>query len=244
MPRSLGGYDPRMLRRLLRDPVIVGGVIAVSFVGLAVLWHKQVREQVFPKNFAVVEDGELYRSGGLTPTMLRAVIRDYEIKTVIDFGGYKPGSLHERTARHIADSTGVQRYSLRLLGDGTGDPNNYAAALTLIQDPSNHPVLVHCAAGAQRTGACVALYWKVLRGEKLQVGLPASKERGHDPNDNPRMWPYVADWWPKIEKSVHAGGPASGYWIEYEGRRESSLEIIRTELEQGNGAGADMIVFD
>lgn len=226
-----------MIQRLKQDPVVIGLLIAAVVTSIAVFWHKQVREQVFPKNFAIVESGELYRSGGLTPTMLRAVIRDYDIKTVIDFGGYHPNSLHEKAARYIGDNAVEQRFEFRLRGDGTGDPNNYAAALSLIQDPKNHPVLVHCAAGAQRTGACVALYWKVLRGRELIEKLPKSTERGHDPNDNPRMWPYVADWWPDIEESVQAGGPAQGYWIKYDGDRATSIQVIQSELTGKNGSG-------
>ena len=45
-----------------------------------------------------------------------------------------------------------------MYGDGIALYDEYDQALAVLADPALHPVLVHCARGAFRTGAVIALY--------------------------------------------------------------------------------------
>ncbi len=54
--------------------LIFGGPIAYS-------WHRQM----LYRNFRVVEEGKLYRSGQLSLDALQRTIKEYQIKTVISF---------------------------------------------------------------------------------------------------------------------------------------------------------------
>lgn len=165
--------------------VLTVGLTVGLFVGLGAWFVVHgVVPNVLPKNFGVVEPGVLYRSGELTPAAMRRVVDRYGIRTVIDLRGFTPAdreSLPEgspwrdpsaaahgdddaddRFAQLVADSLGVRRvnpeHGLGLYGDAGGDWRNYAEALAVIEDAANWPVLVHCAAGAQRTGCLVVLY--------------------------------------------------------------------------------------
>ena len=137
--------------------LIIGIIAAVVGAGVYV-WEEHLEDIIVPRNFGTVVDGSIYRSGRLTPQTLEKVVEAHGIKTVIDFGGYHAGSDVEAAIFATDERLGLERTQLPMIGDATGDPNHYAQALRMMADPANHPMLVHCAAGSERTGACIALY--------------------------------------------------------------------------------------
>lgn len=165
-----------------------------------------VRDNVWPRNFGVVEAGKVYRAGRLTPTATATLVREHSIKTIIDLGAYEGDASREKIAADTARALGVTRHVFTLDGDGTGHPMGYVEALRLMSDPANQPVLVHCAAGAQRTSVCVMLYEKIYHAVPLEQGLEAAAEHKHDPAKNPKLWPYVQRWSAAIENAVRSGG--------------------------------------
>jgi hypothetical protein len=118
------------------------------------IWEGGFKYQVFPKKFATVVEGKIYRSGNIADHLLAGVLRKYKIKTIINLAG--PGKYEEETARRL----GVKILYFPLSGSGIGDVNNYVQAVAVMNSAcmENRPVLVHCDAGAQRTGGVVAVY--------------------------------------------------------------------------------------
>jgi tyrosine-protein phosphatase SIW14 len=111
------------------------------------------------KKFAVVADGALYRSGLLNPDQLEQAIDRYQIRTVFSF------TFTERQEQEkVCAAKGVKRYFAYLPGDGVGPDDPYLRFIEIASDPANHPILVHCSAGVQRTGGAVALYRTVIEG--------------------------------------------------------------------------------
>lgn len=190
---------------------LVGVIVAVAVVlGGWTAWDTGVRPNLFPKNFGVVEPGRLYRSGALTPAATRLVHERHKIKTIVDLGAYDKDPAGERVAQRTAEALGIRRFAFRLEGDGTGNPNMYVEALRIITDPANAPVLVHCAAGAQRTGGCVVLYRTIEQGVSLDEAYGETDEYGHSPRDNPKLKPYLDEWAARIAESVRTGRPIPG----------------------------------
>ncbi len=146
-----------------------------------------------PKNFGVVQDGAIYRSGELEPGSLEWLADRKHIKSVIDLGAYDPGSEHERTMRELAGELGLNRYEFRMHGDAKGDPQDYARVLALLADPANQPAVVHCAAGAQRTGMAVLLYRTIVEGVPVGEAYQETLGFGHDPADNERFLTYLIE---------------------------------------------------
>lgn len=169
----------------------MGLAAAVGLSLAAWAYFGWVRPNTIPRNFGVVEAGKVYRSGALTSAATRRVHDEYAIRTIVDLGGYDKDPIGERIAARTADALGVRRYVFNLEGDGTGNPNAYVAALRVMMDPANQPVLVHCSAGAQRTSGCIMLYMDVAHGQPLEATYPDSQNYGHDPGDNPRLLPFV-----------------------------------------------------
>ena len=148
--RLAGALAPwRTLPRLRRP----AAGVPVLLVTLAVLagWvhHKHIRW----KRFAAVEPGVLYRSGTLQPWQMRAAIGRHGIRTVYSF----THTLHA-DERVLCRELGVTHHFHYLAGNGIGPDDPYLHFLEVMADPANHPVLVHCSAGVQRTGGAVALY--------------------------------------------------------------------------------------
>jgi tyrosine-protein phosphatase SIW14 len=118
------------------------------------------------KKFDVVADGTLYRSGLLSPDQLAEAIDRYRIRTVFSFTF---GDRREQ--EKVCTAKGIKRYFAYLPGDGVGPDDPYLRFIEIASDPANHPILVHCSAGVQRTGGAVALYRTVMgnRGRPDQV---------------------------------------------------------------------------
>jgi protein tyrosine/serine phosphatase len=53
------------------------------------------------------------------------------------------------------------------------------------------PVLVHCAAGAQRTGGVVALYRLLVQGKSPEFAFAEMQKYKYDPRRSPKLLEYV-----------------------------------------------------
>jgi hypothetical protein len=191
------------LKHFLRNAAAVALVVAAAIW----FWRYGVRDHVIPRNFGVVEAGQIYRSGRLTPRATEQVVREHRIRTIIDLGAYTGDPVSTRVAEQTARALGVRRVVFTLEGDGTGDPQQYADALRIMTDPASQPVLIHCAAGAQRTSVCIMLYRRIFQGVPLEQSLGEAMEHRHDPRDNPALWAYVTRWADAIERAVRDGTP-------------------------------------
>lgn len=189
--------------RFARNAGLVGAILFL--VGLFIV--QGVVPHVVPKNFGVVEEGVLYRSGELTTTALASVVRERGIRTIVDFGAHDHDPDDERREQRTAEILGVDRHVLNLNGDATGDPNRYAEALRIMSDPDAQPILVHCAAGSQRTGCAVALYRSLVQGWDDGRALAETTEYRHDPEDNPRLPRMYRAWKAEVGRALESGAP-------------------------------------
>ncbi len=194
--------------RFTRNALIIAAVVGLG--GWA--WVANISPNLHPKNFGVVAEGEVYRAGRLTPEAIRRVAREHGVRTIVDLGAHHAGSAGERREAMTAAALGITRYEFPLFGDGTGDPNQYARALRVMTDPDAQPVLVHCAAGAERTGVAVALYRMLAENATLESAMDDAREYRHDPAGNPRVREMLETWRDPIAEALATGGV-----IPYEG---------------------------
>lgn len=187
--------------RFLRNAAVV--IITACVIAFVV--RQSVIPNLIPKNFGVVREGEIYRAGELTPAALAKVVREHDIRTIVDLGAYDEHSPADRREQATADALGVTRHRYFLYGDGTGDPDSYLKALRVMTDPDAHPVLVHCSAGAQRTGGAVVLYRCIVAGEDFERAYAEASDYRHDPADNPKLRPMLERWIGPIEDAYREG---------------------------------------
>ena len=169
-------------------------IAALIIVVAAVAWHKVVEDLVIPKKFGVVEPGSIYRSGQISFALMEKVLTKYGIKRIVALTGEKKDDIDVKTEIETARKLGIELLRYPMAGNGTAnDPNLYVhAVIALDESVKEHkPVLVHCAAGAQRTGGVVAVYRLLIQGKQPDEVIAEMKKYGHDPQDNPALFAYL-----------------------------------------------------
>ncbi len=153
------------------------------------VWKHFLEDRFIPKRFGVVEQGQIYRSGRLNEALIEDTLKQYRIAEIIDLTGHDPGNAEQQAEIRASQQLGIERIELSLHGDGTGDIRNYAQAIARIDEATHHnkPILVHCAAGTQRTGGVIAAY-------RLLVQNKATREVYQE------MTEY--DWRPQRDQAV------------------------------------------
>lgn len=131
-------------------------VVAVAVCGLAGFGGYSWWAAQYPKRFAMVEPGRLYRSGEVTPAQLARLRETYGIERVICLlATESPEAQAEHTA---AQKLGLDWHNIPMGGDGTSTSPQRDQLRALLLDPNAPPTLVHCAAGTNRTGLAVGMY--------------------------------------------------------------------------------------
>lgn len=143
-------------RKLLKLALILCACIAAGVL----IWEELLEDRVVAKRFGVVEPGKIYRSGQISSYLIEPVLSDNKIEKVIALNGSDLQKPYLKTEVETAKKLHIDHQVLYLIGDGTGDVEDYAEAVAEIMrcEKAGKPVLVHCAAGAQRTGGVIAAY--------------------------------------------------------------------------------------
>lgn len=120
----------------------------------------------YPKRFDVVDPGRVYRSGEVRPEQLERLAQEREIRSVLSMlNPSAPESVAERAA---AERLGLRWQNIPLTGDGASTPQDREQIRDFLCDQRNQPVLIHCAAGVNRTGLAVGMYRLHVQGWTLE----------------------------------------------------------------------------
>jgi len=114
-------------------------------------------------NFAEVSRGRLYRSSQPTPGGLALAKERFGIRTVVNLRVF-------HSNRKEAEALGLQYHRIPFAAwHVTSD--EVVRFLWIVSDPANHPILVHCQHGADRTGAMVAAYRIFAQGWETERAI-------------------------------------------------------------------------
>jgi protein tyrosine/serine phosphatase len=175
----------------MSDPIIKPGsrrtaallALAVLFgVGGATYWTST---EEGAKNFGIVEPGSIFRAGQISPSLIKKTFEENRIKIVVDLTVPVATDTEQQAELAAAKELGVEHLTFPLRGDGTGDIARYADAIEAIQRArkENKPVLIHCSAGAQRTGGVVAGYRMLVEGKPPDEARAEMVRYGWKPTD-------------------------------------------------------------
>ncbi len=161
-------------------------IILILLIGGAIwVWEEVLEYHIIPKRWGTVEAGHIYRSGRLSTTLVEKMFRKYSIDVVVDLTSAIPSDEEQ-----IAEESAVKELKIRhvrfpLGGSGTGDIRNYAGAIAAMVEARkrNQTVLVHCEAGAQRTGGVVACYQMLIEGKPIEYVYDHMQDYGWEPDD-------------------------------------------------------------
>ena len=157
--------------------LLIGILIAVVIAGGAVLHHK-----LGPYHFKVVKPGMLYRSGWMKPEHEEKIIEKYGIKTVVNLclPDEELGANNHSVEAGICERTGATLVNIPMPGNTPPTDAQLAEWLGLLYSEPSHPILVHCAQGAIRTGMMVAVYRIDYQKEDNATVLKTLDTMGHD----------------------------------------------------------------
>jgi tyrosine-protein phosphatase SIW14 len=148
--------------------------VVALVAGFPFLYARQRHETY--RNFRVVEEGVLYRSGQMTPDGLARVCREKGIKTVISLRDEDKQADDVDDEKGVCERNGVEKYEVIPPKQWEEEADRRVPMTTNLNQflinleakrpaPSGEPkdfyprpILIHCFAGIHRTGAHVAVY--------------------------------------------------------------------------------------
>jgi protein tyrosine/serine phosphatase len=153
-------------RRRLRILAVTAGALVLA--AGTVSW---VHRDFLFRRFAAVREGVLYRSQLLDAETLRGKVERHGIRTIVNL-------THQQEAdMRVAEETGA-RY-VWLHSEQVPRPEITRAFLAILDDPANHPVLVHCQHGSGRTGVMAALFRMEYEGWSAEDAIREARLYSH-----------------------------------------------------------------
>ena len=158
-----------LVRLLMALAVLLGALLA--YPGYTIFCNA---------NFHTIVSGEAYRSGQMDAAQLSRAIQAYGIKSLINLRGTNAPAYY-RGEIETAKRLGVRHYDFSLSATDEITMSQMDEIIRTLREAPK-PVLIHCKAGADRTGLVSALYCLTLKGETpAQANRELSIWYGHIP---------------------------------------------------------------
>jgi protein tyrosine/serine phosphatase len=186
------------------------GFLVVSILvaaGGIYLWRAVIEDYVIPRNFGVVKEGLIYRSGRISARLIKDTLQKHRIQVILSLEHDNRDNPDQIAERQAAAELNIEKKVFPLKGNGTGDPEIYAGAVAaLIQaERENKPVLVRCAGGTQRTGGVIAVYRLLVEKKDPSFVIQELKQYKWKSRDTDLL-NYLNENLAQIAESLHQKG--------------------------------------
>ncbi|MBN8954393.1 MULTISPECIES: dual specificity protein phosphatase family protein [unclassified Rhizobium] len=149
MPKMSSVFAQRLLR-VGRGALVAAGAFLVVAGGF-------YAHMLWTTNFHPVIAGELYRSSQPSATTIAEFQKQYGIKTILNLRGGNSG--HHWYDNEVAEAKALNINHIDFHMSSSRElTQQQAAQLVEIMRDAPKPLLIHCQAGADRTGLASALY--------------------------------------------------------------------------------------
>jgi protein tyrosine/serine phosphatase len=132
-------------------------------------------------NFHPITHGEAYRSAQLDRDELEYYIKKYNIKSILNLRGKNQDAPWYMEEKKVSAKHNVQHYDVSLSASYEPTEDDVRKLMEIFKH-TPRPILIHCQAGADRSGL-VAAMWKVIvdKEPKSEAGKQLSILYGHLP---------------------------------------------------------------
>jgi protein tyrosine/serine phosphatase len=178
-----------MNRRRLTWLVVILAVVALGVWD----WDVILKDHFIARRWGVVVPGAVYRSGQISETLIKPTLEKNGIRVVVDLTGEESGSSRQQAEIRACEELGIEHLRFPLNGDGTGNITNYALALSAVRkaQAERKPVLVHCAAGSQRTGGAVYFYRTLIEQQPPDSAFAEMQKYDMRPRHDKALVDYI-----------------------------------------------------
>ncbi|MCL4478584.1 MAG: dual specificity protein phosphatase family protein [Deltaproteobacteria bacterium] len=142
-----------MFKNIKKKLLIAASIFLVSLAGYA--WY-----ETWQGNFHAITRNEAYRSAQLDKNELKHYIRRYNIKSIINLRAKRVNEHWYKTEIEASKTYNVTHYDIPLSAEHEPDVQEINQLIHIFRI-AQRPVLMHCKAGADRSGLAAAI-WKVI----------------------------------------------------------------------------------
>ncbi len=146
---------------------MVVGLVTLALAGCGYGVYDNFAPLRLTDNFHVIEWGRAYRSAQLDTETLGLLIDFLDIKTVVNLRGENESEPWYDNERTLLEARGVEFVDIRMSANELPP----RAELLKLYDTfltAEEPILMHCRAGADRTGAAAAIWRMVVLGDSRE----------------------------------------------------------------------------
>lgn len=151
-------------------------------------------------NFHTITAGEAYRSAILDRDELEYYVKKYSIKSIVNLLGDHPNEAWYREEIEVSADHNVKHYNVSLPVSQEPTEEDVRELVEIFKN-APRPVLIHCKAGADRSGLAAAM-WKVIvdKEPKSEAGRQLSILYGHIPvGKTIAMDQFFKNWNPVLD---------------------------------------------
>jgi protein tyrosine phosphatase (PTP) superfamily phosphohydrolase (DUF442 family) len=177
-----------------------------------------MRSYVFERNLHPVVPGEIYRSAQPSGARLSEWIQTLSLRTVVNLRGKKSQDDRRWLLDEIAavDRAGIDHVSIRMSADDL-PPAQTLRKLVQVIDTAKRPLLLHCAAGAERSALASAVVVLLETGDLARARAEFALDKGFVYLVNPRL-PRLLDAYAAWldEQGVPSSPDRFRHWANHE----------------------------
>jgi protein tyrosine phosphatase (PTP) superfamily phosphohydrolase (DUF442 family) len=180
--------------------------------------HVESEKSRHPDNFHVVEEGRLYRSAQPEGDQLAHVIAEFGIKTVLNLRGPNAGEPWYDAETATCSEKGVTQVDIPFSARSLPQPDDLKKLIDTLHT-AEYPMLLHCKAGADRSGLASALYELEVRGKTREEAM----------DQLTLQYMHFAAFAPCMDRFIQMYEPGNEWMAEYERTRDELTCVLNSE---------------
>lgn len=151
------------MKNVRREYIFAVKMLAIFIITLSIF----VLDVAKNGNFHAITAGEAYRSAQLDKDQLAYYIKKYRIKSILNLRGKNASKSWYENELNFSAENNVMHYDVALSAYREPGQKDIREIMDIFQH-APRPLLIHCQAGADRSGL-VAAMWKVVIDKKPKV---------------------------------------------------------------------------